>query len=327
MGREARRKARNRPQRVMPATPTAGAAAVETRPNLHLSYYLVAYIDLLGQSDELLKITHLPQNEEEEKAVLTAIKNSAIKVRAVRSAFGGLIKSAAETTQEGLNAVVPEHHAAFLSLRSIRVTHRGFSDSIVITVPLFAGEEPEGTARGVTGVWTVLFGIAGISLVALSLGVPMRAGIEVGLGLDVFEDEVYGPVIVDAYNLESMVADYPRSVIGPKLLNYLAEVRALPPRAPFSRYAIKQAADCDLLIHKDPDDGRPMLHILSPALTETAPQLAEFRAPAEAWIESQLRRFQDDGNEKLAGRYSRLVKYFAAHSGNESPSSRKRRNG
>jgi hypothetical protein len=285
----------------------------DERRDVRLSFYLVAYIDLLGQSDELLKIARIPQNEEEKKATITAIKNSAGRVRAVRSAFDNFVGKAKTISAEALKAVPEIHHASFKRLRSIQVQHRGFSDSMIVTVPLHPGTDPEGISRAIAGVWTALFGIAGISLTAFSLGVPLRAGIEVDLGLDVFRDEVYGPALVNAYDLESKVASYPRAVLGPKLLNYLAEVKEMSPDIPFSRYAIHEATQCEALICSDPDDEKPMLHILSPMMTQVTPQLAEYRADAEAWVQREARRFRNEGNVKLADRYVRLAKYFATY--------------
>ena len=54
----------------MPERPSA-----EDRP-LHFGYYLVVYIDLLGQSRELEKIRQLPNSEAEWEAAWAAIDRS-----------------------------------------------------------------------------------------------------------------------------------------------------------------------------------------------------------------------------------------------------------
>lgn len=48
-----------------------------------------------------------------------------------------------------------------------------------------------------------------------------RAGVEVGLGTELDNGEIYGPVLYKAYELESKVAEYPRIVVGKELINYL----------------------------------------------------------------------------------------------------------
>ena len=64
----------------------------------------------------------------------------------------------------------------------------------------------------------------------VAVGVPIRGGVEVGLGVEMFEHEYYGRVLVDAYLIESTAADYPRVLVGPRLLNYLAALE----RGPFT---------------------------------------------------------------------------------------------
>ena len=44
-------------------------------------------------------------------------------------------------------------------------------------------------------------------LISLGNGIPLRAGLDVGLGLrGMFPNEVYGPVSVSSYRLESEIA-------------------------------------------------------------------------------------------------------------------------
>lgn len=86
----------------------------------------------------------------------------------------------------------------------------------------FLGDvEQFGPAIGVYGCFNAC---CMLHLLALSLKRPIRGGIDVGLGIDLTDDEVYGPVLERAHFLESKVADYPRIVLGDDLTAYLDEL-------------------------------------------------------------------------------------------------------
>ena len=60
-----------------------------------------------------------------------------------------------------------------------------------------------------------------------------------------------------------------------------------------------------------PDDGLPMLHLLSPSVLHTA-ELTKSATVAYEWVKRELERHQHAGNDKLTGRYLRLLQYFNA---------------
>ena len=68
-----------------------------------------------------------------------------------------------------------------------------------------------------TSLWHALLGLACRSLSALQQGIPLRGGIDVGLGTEMFPNEVYGPALLNAYRLESQAAEYPRTALGENL--------------------------------------------------------------------------------------------------------------
>ena len=43
-----------------------------------------------------------------------------------------------------------------------------------------------------------VYGLAGMSLAPLAEGIPLRAGIDVERGIDIFPNEVYGPALLKA---------------------------------------------------------------------------------------------------------------------------------
>jgi hypothetical protein len=185
-----------------------------------LTDHLVAIVDLLGQSNALMEIRELPRTDEERNVMVTALRNSAGRVNAVRRSFSNFLAGVSTPTPVILDSIPEEHRPDFLRLRRTEIRQRWFSDTLVLSVCLL--EEPGAApVKAANGVWATLFGLAGISLIAMTGGIPLRGGVDVGLGLDIFEDEVYGPVLVNAHHLECKIAQYPRIVVSSNLLSYL----------------------------------------------------------------------------------------------------------
>lgn len=274
-------------------------------------FYLVAYIDILGQRQELRKLTklpHTPEGFEEAKAIL---RRTAGRVMKVRRVFQNVFDRAKQRQNPPSPLLTPEQAQWIAEMRQLTFYLNGFSDSVVVAVPL--GDPQFGVARGAGAVWIALYGIAGLSLAALADGFSLRIGIDVERAVNITQNEVYGPVLEKAYHLECEVAQYPRAVIGNTLISYLARLKELPGHTPEERYAKLNAIDCDSLITRDPDDGLAMLHILSRSIFEDDAPTADLdiREPAYQWVKTQVDVFANDS--KLLPRYQRLLKYFETH--------------
>jgi hypothetical protein len=70
-------------------------------------------------------------------------------------------------------------------------------------------------------VWTVLVATAAMAFIATADQIPIRGAIAAGPALDLFKNEAYGPALLDAYRLETTVAEYNRIIVSVSLLEYL----------------------------------------------------------------------------------------------------------
>jgi hypothetical protein len=59
----------------------------------HYGFYFVVYVDLLGQREELMKLTALPPSEAEKGRVLKALRASAGQVQVIRESFNSYLKA------------------------------------------------------------------------------------------------------------------------------------------------------------------------------------------------------------------------------------------
>lgn len=208
-----------------------------------------------------------------------------------------------------------ERREEFANIVTRAAFQTGFSDSFVVAFPLQVDgvNERRSRARAAYDLWSALLGLAVLSLESFAQGIPWRAGLDVGIGMEIFPNEVYGPVLLSAYTLESTVAEYPRLVIGRGLLDYLTFLERLPPAEPLDAFAARMAASSKEFICTS-DDGWPMLHILSPAVMKAPGNPAANKEIGHKWIREQIAIHWLAKNEKLFWRYSRLLHYFDAFS-------------
>lgn len=120
------------------------------------------------------------------------------------------------------------------------------------------------------GVYSCIGACSGLHTEALASKNPLRGGISVGAGLDLTDDEIYGPVSVEVHDIESVLADYPRIVVGEELLKYLSQIESTAPPTPAGRIAQKLAARCKRMITVD-SDGFPMLDFLGDEIAQWTP--------------------------------------------------------
>ena len=148
-------------------------------------------------------------------------------------------------------------------------------------------------------------------LMMLSGGHAIRGGIDIGIGIELSDGDVYGAALAKAYELESKTARYPRIVIGDDLFNYILKY-AKQNNDVFGLTNDKTAYDCTRLIGID-DDGLPFLDYLGEGFKQDIakdrldPAIIE---KAYDFIMEESAKWQNTKNSKLAFRYALLRNYF-----------------
>ena len=292
-------------------------------PFHNVGFHLVIYVDLLGQTNELDKFRRMPTTEEERQAVVEAIKRTGGHVYLIRSMLKDLILDATSQPPSGATlAQLPNDEAreSFKRARTFEIKQIGFSDCFVTSASLDDRGEAEGVTRVAATVYSALQGTAAAALLAAAHKIPMRGGVAIGTAVNIHDNEVYGPALADAYRLESKVAEYNRIVVSPTVFDFLNYLENLPQDTAFKQGASARARECrEKLICFAPDDGLPMLHILSPEvlyLPTKTPGTSwgdDLCKPAYDWARSEAQRFADERNMTMWGRYVRLLRYLDAY--------------
>lgn len=267
-------------------------------------YYLVAFLDILGQRENLRRLTILPTNEEEKSNFFDSIDKSHGNVMRVRKYLNDFF---GETCKPNINLVAPEHQEHFIACRKSEVSFYAISDSIVIYVPLMNNDE---YCTAINGVYSALIATSGTALSALSNSIAVRGGIDIGIATEIDENEIYGPGLERAVHLEHNLAEYPRFVIGNELMNYLSLVENQDFHSNPGKIAKKNAKRCKSLIIRD-TDGRYMLDFLGPKLKQLLCNIGRDTViAARKFVEQEYNKYTLEENQKLMSRYFRLLHYF-----------------
>jgi len=178
---------------------------------------MVAFIDVLGQKAEFNGIDSVPTDEESKKKLISAHEETVIFLEMFRNCFVDIFETYINDKKPKVK-VPSDKKKKFFKIRKAALKHQRFSDCVQDFVPL---ETEMYHSNAVNGVFGILATCGGMMLMTLSQEKAFCAGIDLGLGTELSNEEVYGPALFKAYKLESKVAGYPRIVTGDDLMEYL----------------------------------------------------------------------------------------------------------
>jgi len=289
-----------------------------SKGNINYYFYLLAFIDVLGQKEAFQNLDNQPLSDDHPK-LIEAHKQTAFFVETLRNGFKDFF-DAYTTEKEPSVKVAPEKMNQFKEMLKSNLKLQRFSDCIQAYVCLRTDKYH---SHAINGVYGTLLASGSMLLLSLAMKKAFRAGIEVGLGTELEGGEIYGPVLYKAYELESKVAEYPRIVIGHELINYLTTLanghEQIPSQAKEDVELCKlMATNCLKMIVRDLD-GVPILDYLGEEFLrsinenpERAKELEDVFDLALKFIESEYAKRKQAGDKKLALRYYLLLNYFKA---------------
>ena len=278
------------------------------RERKYVGWHVVAFLDLLGQQDALRGMI-MPDKEKQHEvdAFKRKVRDLYAPLYALRTWLHDSIRSFIEGGIDRTQLAQPAQELLD-ELRGIPIFYRYFSDSIIVHIPLRddIGRFKCRAVYGVLGATALTF------LSCMSKGWALRGGIEVGLAMDIGDNEIYGPALARAHALESKVAQYPRIVIGEELIAYLKAIAGQPASTPAEEANARLATRSLEFLAVD-DDGQTFLDYLGSdvrdALSMTK-EKEEVVQEAYNFIIQEANRHKEDRNSKLGFRYTLLRNYF-----------------
>lgn len=276
---------------------------------MNVGYYVVCFIDLLGQQDRLRELRSLPDktNATQMASFVKALKETYGVVSGTRKLFRNFFKSYSVDRLRDLSSLTAEQLRQYNKMKSNPMHTASFSDSVLAFTSLANVQNK----LPVGGVYSVIAAASSIALLSLAAGHPVRGGIDIGIGMEIEKDEIYGPCLSRAYTLESKIAQYPRILVGQECLNYLNQTRKQDHKDVYSQAGSALAQACLDLLSVD-NDGLPIVDYLGKAFRLSIAQSLDKQIVKKAF--SNVIKFSDacrnTKDTKLAFRYALLRKYF-----------------
>ncbi len=197
-----------------------------------------------------------------------------------------------------------------------------FSDSFFLGIPF--GEEIYSSSKHapiIEGISYLLKTCGFIFLYSLYHERVFRGGIDIGGGVELENEEVFGPALIKAYELEREKAKYFRIVIGDSLIKYLEDQKKGNKSIPFQPDDDIQkcqiiASECLNLMTKD-KDGYYILDYLNEEFLkmwrqsdklDSGMKFEEIIESSFQFVEQKLKEIKC--NHNLKKKYEYLLKYL-----------------
>lgn len=281
------------------------------KDSLDVGYFAVAFFDLMGQQERLRKLTALPESKdsEEYQELVTSLKGTYGAVTGMRRVFRQYFEAFGKTDINIKNFPKEKRNTA-KQLFSNPIKFHQFSDFIVAYMSLADNKGAKLPTRGIHGI---LGAAAATSILSLASGHPIRGGVDLGVGIEVKHNEIYGAPLARAYALESHVANYPRVVIGEELSDYLIQCSQLPDTSEIDVMKRHTAELCKDLIAID-NDGYPFVDFLGQGVYDQFGcednDIKEVVKRGYEFVLQSSAKYQEEKNTKIAFKYTLLRNYI-----------------
>lgn len=288
--------------------------------------YIVGLVDLLGQSSKLKELGSLwleiilsggVVNESSPKSIRSQMDNIYREVENFRKGFLFSVDTLRKTFFENSrkNDLPPSKQGVAAQMATNICTLHSFSDLVVLYAPLYSENADELLPRWRVG--TILYACACRLFCGVRNGAFLRGGIEIGAGTELGNGDIYGPALVEAYELEKEVADYPRIVIGERLYDFIQSGARASDSGNFSNMMLARVDDlCKRMICRD-EDGRFIVDYLGEKMAELSnasgslwSEACSFVNEGKNRIEHELNECEKKGDQKLLRRFERLLGYY-----------------
>lgn len=279
-------------------------------PERDFGFYVVGLFDILGQGKALEGLKKLPGTEEERNQYATHLQKTIRTVNSVRSLLGQFVDifNQGRTNPKRHEGLLEEQRPIYDSLMNVEMKHWVFSDTIIMFAPIMVPMDK----FSITPLLALLHAAAGTMIDKLSEGIVIRGGIDIGIGGQFWKGELYGPALAQAYHLESRVASWPRILVGDGVREYLDAWKADTSTQMLAVINQGLARKCRSYLSQD-EDGQWILDYLGKDVQvrlSTNPPHAETLSKAFEFVKHEHQRFQTQGKQDLAFKFSQLKRYF-----------------
>ena len=277
-------------------------------------YFVVCFIDLLGQSNHLKKWSKFAFPETEEQKVKNAIFDSVGSIFKVREQFEHFFNSFNNdgNLSSHFNYLASnELHEQLQRSKECKLGIQQFSDSFVFYAPLFNTYGD----RTIAPLTQMLLACAIVTQESLLYQIPLRGAVTIGTGVELEPGNFYGPALAKAYEIERSSACYPRVLIDFEVEDFINSGSYSDHHDMNRVMSGISRRICKQLIHHEKCEpyGYAMVDFMSEYInniTNDDPDLNQ--QTADCMYNFAVKEFKkfSKSNLKLAYKYRRLLNYM-----------------
>lgn len=270
--------------------------------------WIVAFLDILGQKDDMEQIDFVDSKMTGEKRV--AFETGVKKVYGTTRFLHDTIHSWVERSKGNLPPAIREvstDETVWTQMNSGMLKTQRFSDGLIV----FATLCDPAAVSPLKPMFFLLGCCANVMAVTLARGTPIRGGIAIGAGVEMRPNELYGPVLARAHRLESEIAQHPRIVLDKRSHEFIQRIAGSSgggARGDADRAVARACAD---MLRIDVDGyvivdylGKASLSVCDRSTTEQVlTMISDF-------ANKEYDKHRAALNTKLAFRYTQLLNYI-----------------
>jgi hypothetical protein len=282
---------------------------MSTEKERRSQYYVVCLLDLLAQRDKLRRWRQVSPSREEQTEADQAIADTAGAVERFQEFFQVFFQGADACTRPSQIAALPaQKQQMYTRWKSCELRTQQFGDTFVFYSPVL---NPYGDLS-VIATYAMIGACCASMSEALAHKTPFRGAVTMGRGVELEHHVIYGPALVEAYDLERNVAKYPRVVISPSVLELIAGKHNYSEEHEIAQGMMELAKVCRSFIWQDVD-GSWAVDFLGNGAWDVLKRVQGMRDRVEhayTFVRCEAERFREVGDSKLALRYYLLQQYI-----------------
>lgn len=290
---------------------------MNNKESYNIAHYCVSFIDILGQRLEYKDEGLLPEfksKEEKEKFELK-VRNTIGKIDFLQLAADKFVNAVISFKSPDREKLSPDRREIYDKVKEVHLIRQRWSDGLVYFISLGEGD----VKCPIQGVYIQLITICYLCFFGLISKIPLRGSMDIAWAEELHKGELYGAAVAKAYELENNVAQYPRMVVGQRVVDYLIFNLNKSVSDNYDEVD-KIFAKTSLNMLAQDFDGYYVAHYLGEAFQHMVSQNLHKDMYQEAlnFIQEQCKKWKDERNTKLSWRYNQLLLYFLSHPPSES---------
>lgn len=290
---------------------------MNNKETLNIVNYCVSFIDLLGQRLEYKNEGLLPKYEstEEKEKFKIKVQNTIGKIDFLQLSADIFLNGVLNYKSPEREMLSPDRKAIYDKIKEVRLNRQRWSDGLVYFISLEEGK----VQCPIQGVYIQLITNCYLCFFGLANRIPLRGSMDIAWAAELHKGELYGAAVAKAYELETCVAQYPRIVVGQRVIDYIIINMNKPASNIYDEVDKKFAKICFDMLAQD-FDGYYVAHYLGGVFQQmvTSNLHNDLYQASLNFIREQCKKWKDERNIKLSSRYSHLLSYFLSHSPSES---------